>query len=217
MKRSGTRKAILANILLAVLHAIFVAGLVRDQTSTLFRQMVPFYFLISAVVLLIYHRPWDRRSMLILSMLFIASLGMAAAEAHTGKIFGELSFGEGLGPKLFSTPVTIGLVWLVLVYGTGHVVWRANIKAPWMELTGAGIITFIDYLIEPVANTFGWWSREGGKIPSLNFIGWFYISFAFLFLFFRYMKKEPNPVAVPLLALQTMFFAVLNITWFMKP
>lgn len=217
MKRSGTRKATLAIILLAALHAIVVTGLVWDQTSTLFRQIVPFYFLASAAILLIFHRPWDKRSMLILSILFIASWGVAVAGADTGKIFGELTYGDGLGPKLSSAPLAIGLVWLMLVYGTAHVVWRANIKAPWMEVTGAGMITFIDYLMEPVANTLGWWSRDGGSIPLLNFIAWFYISFAFLFLFFRYMKIEPNEAAIPLLAFQTMFFTVLNIIWFMKP
>lgn len=215
MERPPRKNVTAAIIILAALYAVGIAGLSWESTTDWFRRLVPYQLMVSAALLFYFHPVWDKRSVIFFAIVFIGSFGIEVAGVHTGKIFGSYTYGDGLGLKLFSTPVLIGLNWLMLVYCTGHVVHRAGITKPWKEITGAGIMTFIDYLIEPVAVKYGWWSWFGTAIPALNFIAWFYISLVFLFIFFRMNVERRNPVAIPLIAFQTIFFAVLNMIWFM--
>ena len=55
------------------------------------------------------------------------------------------------------------------------------------------------------------WQWPGGVVPLQNYIAWFLISFALLILFQYLRFDKRNPVAAPVLALQVLFFGILNL------
>jgi putative membrane protein len=214
MERQERQRVKISILALAALYSVGVAGLLWPLTQDLFRWLVPLNLLISALILFLNHRDWKKPVLLFFFIVYLASYFIEVAGVHSGKIFGRYSYGDGLGLKMFSTPLIIGLNWLMLVYCTGNLVVRIGIGGPWKALTGAAIMTFVDYLLEPVAVQFNWWSWEGQRIPTLNFIAWFYLSFLFLSYFFRVKGDMKNPVAPWLLLLQAAFFALVNIGTF---
>ncbi len=209
--RKKNYRLIVSMVLLAFTYVICFFGMVSNSFPEIFRYLVPFTILLSVVVLCIFHQSWNRGVIFTLTIVIVAGFGIEAAGRHTGLIFGSSSFGNSLGWKLFDTPLIIGVNWLLLVYITHVAVRQIGIERPWIELTAAAIITALDYLMEPVAIRYDLWHWENNIIPVQNFFAWFYISF-FMQLFFNQMKPvKENQVAIPLLVLQIVFYAALNI------
>ena len=66
----------------------------------------------------------------------------------------------------------------------------------------------------PYVSTFWHWS--GGEIPLQNYAGWFLVGLIIQAVFAVVLKKEEandrlNPMALPVLAVQLLFFAALNL------
>jgi putative membrane protein len=131
---------------------------------------------------------------------------------NTGQVFGFYTYGTALGIKLWATPLLIGVNWLILVYCTGVFLETFNLKSQWLfSALGAGILLGLDFLIEPVAIRFNYWSWFEGVIPIQNYLGWYIFSF-FLFLFFSGLNfNKKNKAAVVLLFAQLCFFLALNL------
>ena len=132
---------------------------------------------------------------------------------NTGLVFGGYTYGKALGIKLWATPLMIGVNWMILVYSAGVFLEQFKLKSSVLfAILGALILTAIDFLIEPVAVRFDYWSWNEGIIPVQNYIGWYLFSFL-LFMLFRKMNfKKENKAAILLLFVQALFFLILNIT-----
>jgi len=130
---------------------------------------------------------------------------------NTGLIFGDYSYGEALGLKVLSTPLLIGVNWLILIYCTGVLLEYFKLKNSIIfSLIGALILLGIDFLIEPVAIRFNYWSWSGGQIPLQNYIGWYIFSFLLFFVFKGLDFNKNNKAAIVLLFAQIGFFLGLN-------
>lgn len=198
-------------LLLVLFYMVGIAGLLHPATTLLFHQLVPFNILLSLIVLFYFHHKWYQQAILSMLMIVIAGFLIELAGIHTGNIFGKYHYGNSLGWKLSDTPLIIGLNWLLLVYITHVAVRKIGIGKPWIELTAAALMTALDYLIEPVAMKYDFWDWDSGAAPVQNFAAWFYLSF-FMQLFFNRVKPvQENEMAIPLLILQILFFAALNI------
>lgn len=209
--RKKNYRLIVSMVLLAFMYVICFFGTVSNSFPQIFRHLIPFTILLSAIVLFIFHQSWNSRMIFTLTIVIVAGFCIEAAGRHTGLIFGSFCFGNSLGWKFFDTPLIIGVNWLLLVYITHVAVRKIGINRPWIELTAAAIMTALDYLMEPVAMRHDLWHWENSIIPVQNFFAWFYISF-FMQLFFNQMKPvKENQVAIPLLVLQIIFYAALNI------
>lgn len=198
-------------VFISVIYLVGIIGLWNTSTRQLFQALVPFNILLSVIVLLHFHKTWNRIAIFSMMAIFFAGFLIELTGVHSGKIFGEYEYGASLGFKIYDTPLIIGLNWLLLVYITHFTVHQIGISRPWIELTAAGIMTAIDYLIEPVAIKYDFWHWKDSVIPLQNFVAWFYISF-FMQLFFNRVKPvQENKLAIPLLILQVLFFAAMNI------
>ncbi|MBK9792799.1 MAG: carotenoid biosynthesis protein [Sphingobacteriales bacterium] len=72
-------------------------------------------------------------------------------------------------------------------------------------------MTLLDVFIEPVAIRLDFWQWQNNVIPFQNYVAWYLISFL-LFLFFRRVNGAiQNRIAIIVLAIQFLFFAILNL------
>ena len=149
-----------------------------------------------------------------LFMLFIYLIGFVVEliGVNTGVIFGAYEYGYVLGPKVFHTPIIIGINWIIMVYGglilVHQIIPHRSILLK--SLCTAALMVAIDFILEPVAMHYGFWSWSIGDAPIANYIAWFVISCIISMITLRLKMEEDNWVAVFGLLCITVFFILLN-------
>jgi uncharacterized membrane protein len=132
---------------------------------------------------------------------------------NTGWLFGAYAYGPVLGPKVWSTPLLIGVNWYIVTAICNEVVWRL-LPQRTPNLLGAALAalgcTALDYLIEPGAIDLGYWTWADGLPPFKNYMDWFGVSFVISLAYPRLMRPAlRNSFAPWLLGLQVLFFGVM--------
>jgi len=188
-----------------------VVGLTFPFTRNFFRELIGFSLALSLVLMLYFHKPWNKPFILASFIVAISGFLLEAWGVNTGKIFGHYNYGDALGPTFMDTPLLIGLNWWMLIYIVAQV--TENLKVPvGVRLTlGALIMVGYDVVMEPVATATGMWDWNAQPVPFQNYLAWFVISFVFLSVFRIFKLRYNNPVAAILLGAQTGFFVLLNI------
>lgn len=144
---------------------------------------------------------------------------------NTGFLFGNYSYGEVLGFKIFGVPLLIGMNWFVVVYCSVILIESLNAWAkqryaglinPSFEkwsliIDGALVATLFDWLMEPVAVKLGFWKWNTPEIPFLNYTCWFAISALLIALMQKMPFDRKNHFAVHLLCIQALFFLTLRL------
>ncbi|HZG01502.1 MAG TPA: carotenoid biosynthesis protein, partial [Chitinophagales bacterium] len=69
----------------------------------------------------------------------------------------------------------------------------------------------LDVLMEPVAVKFGMWGFDKNRVPLVNYIAWFVISFPLILLFLNLKAKVRNELAPYAFCVITGFFLVANL------
>jgi uncharacterized membrane protein len=196
---------------------VYISGLVGmlSPYRAWFVALTPANLLLSAAVLW-WHQPLQHRRLTTWAIgAFLIGFGSEVIGVNTGLIFGDYTYGNVLGPKLWATPLLIGINWYLVTYVVNEAVWRI-VPPTTSHLLGATLgalgCTALDWLIEPVAIGLGFWSWVGGVPPLQNYWGWFWVSLVVSLAYARLMNPGlRNPFAPWLLALQVFFFGVL---WF---
>ena len=164
----------------------------------------------AAVLLLYFQEPKSLKNWIGFAGIALAGFVTELIGVNTQRLFGNYTYGDTLGIKLWNTPLTIGLNWLVLIYCIASL--SKNIRDHWyFPLIGAATMVAFDWIMEPVAIATGMWSWANDQIPLKNYTDWFLIS-GFLFLMLRILKIElNNRIASVLIAMQLVFFLTLNL------
>lgn len=206
----GVMKYRVLTILIIVWYLGGIVGFLIPEMKPLFQLLTPVGLVISAVLLMYFHDPKNLKSWLFFAGNALFCFVVELIGVNTQFLFGNYQYGIALGFKLWSTPVVIGLNWLVLVYCIATL--TKTIRDRWyFPLVGATAMVAFDWIMEPVAIATGMWSWEGGNIPIKNYLDWFLVS-GFIFLMIRILKVEfNNRIAGLLFAMQILFFLVLNI------
>ncbi|HZL09281.1 MAG TPA: carotenoid biosynthesis protein [Prolixibacteraceae bacterium] len=199
-----------AKIIVILWYLVGIAGFMIHPLRPLFQQLTSFGMVVAAVLLLYFQEPKNTKSWLVFSCIAVLGFVAELIGVNTQFLFGHYEYGNALGFKLWNTPLTIGLNWLVLIYCIAAL--AKNIRDHWyFPLIGAFVMVAFDWLMEPVAIAIGMWTWEGGSIPLQNYIDWFLIS-GFIFLMIRILKVElNNRIAGVLFVMQLVFFLTLNI------
>lgn len=129
---------------------------------------------------------------------------------QTGVLFGDYSYGQALGPKLFDVPVIIGVNWLAIVLASIGVVGYFKLGNWASALLAGGLSTTMDYLIEPVAIKYDFWSWNSHSIPIWNYICWFAFCTIFAYLCINWWGKM-NKTGAGLYLIWLLFFGILNL------
>lgn len=208
----GLQSADLSIAVLSVLYLVGIVGILLPIHPN-FILLTPLNLLVSVGLVLWYHGEWQRKTVLYLLIAYLAGFGAELFGVQTGLLFGDYAYGRVLGPKIWGTPLMIGVNWLMLGYCAGIL---SNTllghRSFWLRGTLAALMMVgLDVMIEPVAMAYGFWSWEGDVVPLQNYLGWLAVALPLEVLFAYWHPARHNKVAVALFCLQIIFFAALLI------
>jgi len=205
-------KTIICSFFMVLFHLVGLYGFLNPELEVLFQALVPYHLLLMLTLLVVSTGDFTVNIRNFAIIVYLAGFFIEVVGVNTGLIFGCYSYGEALGVKLFSTPLLIGVNWLVLVYCTGVFLEQFKLESSLVfSLIGALILLSLDFLIEPIAIRFDYWSWAGGEIPLQNYVGWYIFSFLLFWIFRGLEFQKQNKAAIVLLFAQAFFFLVLNI------
>jgi len=205
-------KTIICSLFMVLFHLVGLYGFLNSELEVLFKALVPYHLLLMLALLVVSTGDYAVNIRIFAIIVYLSGFFIEVAGVNTGLIFGNYSYGDALGLKLFSTPLLIGVNWLILVYCTGVFLEQFKLNSSLLfSLLGALILLGIDFLIEPIAIRFDYWSWTGGEIPLQNYLGWYVFSFLLFGIFRRLDFQKQNKAAIVLLFAQAGFFLALNI------
>lgn len=195
-------------ITLVVIHLAGIIG-INTAYKDLFLTLTPINLLISAFLLFLNHRDYNKSFYIFCIVIFSIGYLVEVIGVSTGIIFGNYSYGKTLGFKLLDVPVIIGINWLILVYCIGVIFNKLNLPILLKSLIGASLLVVLDFFIEKVAIKYDFWSWSQTNVPLQNYIAWFILSFILLLIFNLFRFKTENRMAQSLFIIQLVFFVTL--------
>ncbi|MHA8050936.1 carotenoid biosynthesis protein [Aquirufa sp. ROCK-SH2] len=192
---------------LIVLYAAGLIGMNVAETSATFISLVPLTLWFTGFICIYFFPKTDFKSYAILALIAISAWFLEVVGVSTGKIFGSYQYGNTLGFKIKDVPLTIGINWLILVIATNAVVeeWGIGGKIGKAAL-GAGLMTALDLIIEPVAIHFDFWHWQNEQVPIQNFGAWWLASFFFHWIYISENLGSKSSLFRLIALLQFMFF-----------
>lgn len=175
--RSLSGKVKTITLLLAAFYSVGVAGISISQTREIFILIIPFVVLFSFLFLLLFHEPvFNGKTASAFIAIALATWIIEAAGVSTGKIFGDYTYGTGLGIKLAGTPLLIGINWLFLAYCTA-IIGQSLVKGKVERIVISSVLMVAyDFAMELVAPFLGMWLFSSGTAPLKNYLAWFAIA-----------------------------------------
>ena len=201
-----------ATLILIIIHLVGIIGLSIPKSQPLFLDLTPLNLLISAFILFSFHKNWNRSFYIFIFSVFIISFSVEALGTKTGVIFGDYAYTSVLGPRIFNTPLMIGVNWVLLIYTAGTVVDRLRAGLFPKAILASGFLVVYVFALEPIAIQLKFWIWENNRVPLHNFVAWFCVSFILLLLFYRLPISRKNSMALNLLLIHLAFFVTLSFT-----
>lgn len=141
----------------------------------------------------------------------LVTLCLEIVGVATSLVFGAYTYGQTLGLKLLGVPLLIGINWTIIIMGIAQVA-VGMLKKPLLAAFATAIFTVVfDYVMEPVAIAFDYWTWAEGDIPLQNYIAWFCIAFVFALLFAQHKLTTTNKVPTLIVGIQFVFFTGLRV------
>ncbi len=196
-----------------ILYTVGIVGILMPIHPD-FILLTPLNLLVSIGLVLWHHDGWERKTVAYLLLAYAVGFLAELFGVQTGLLFGDYAYGAVLGPKVWGTPLMIGVNWVMLGYCAG-VCSNALLgeRSFWLRGTLAALLMVgLDVLIEPVAMAYGFWSWEGDTVPLRNYLGWLAVALPLELLFAYWHPRLRNKVGVALFLLQLVFFASLLIS-----
>jgi len=197
-------------------HIVGFIGFYTPFLQPYFQRLVPFHLLLMAVILILNHTNKDKRFWGFFIGVTITGYLIEVIGVKTGWIFGNYTYGQTLGFKIFDVPLMIGINWALLVYATGYMMKLTPFKTDFLKsLGGACLLVLLDIWLEQVAVVFDYWSWQSNDIPFQNYFGWFVFSFLMLKFFYLFkfdQQQQQGTLAMAIYTLQLLFFIGLNLT-----
>jgi putative membrane protein len=192
-------------------HLVGLIGLSVASARPFFLHLVPFHLLLMTLVVFFSYDGVNRKFLLFFLLMFITGFAVEWFGAHSGRLFGNYTYGKTLGFAIDGIPLIMGINWFLLIYSTGISLQYLKIKSIWIRVpAGALLLIILDILIEPVAGRLNYWRWAGNTAPPENYACWFIISLILLFVFEKFNLKKQNIVGPAILACQFIFFAALQ-------
>lgn len=131
---------------------------------------------------------------------------------QTGFPFGNYQYLNNLGPKVIEVPILIGVNWFLMAYASRVWVniWFKNHLA--QAFAASILMVIVDFFIEPISASLGFWRWENDIIPVENYFGWLGVSFLVQVLFPQSLQNASNSIAKWYLPMIFLFFLILNFT-----
>lgn len=199
-----------AILLLSIVHVVGIVGLL-SPVSEYFRLLTPFTLILSGFVLWLGHRDHSKDFYFFALFVFAFGFVIEFLGVRYGILFGNYAYGSSLGPKLMGVPVIIGLNWLLIIYCVGALTESLNLPITIKILLGSALAIAIDWLIEPVAMQYDFWTWKAGVVPIQNYLGWFFTSSIMLAGYHLLKVRADLRMALPYYFIQVFFFLIINL------
>ncbi len=147
---------------------VYISGSIGFVVNpSFFSPFTPYTLLLTCFVFLIHSPLADKK--FIVAFFSIAFMGfiIEVVGVKTGLIFGQYSYGNGLGYKFLNVPLVISINWAMLICAGIIVVSRIFANKITVLVVAALLVTLIDSIIEQVAPKLDFWQFEGG-LPDLQ-------------------------------------------------
>lgn len=197
-------------VVLIVFHFVGFCGLLSPYRD-LFMLLTPFNLILSAILLWRHHTSEIKPLIYFFGFTFTLGFFVEYLGVNFGFLFGSYSYGETLGIKLLNVPIVIGLNWMLIIYSLATVLDRTSIPTGAKIAIGSVLAVFMDWLIEPIAIQYDFWSWDEVSIPLQNYSGWLITSAVMLAAYYLLKVKSKNKMALPLYIVQASFFALLQL------
>jgi putative membrane protein len=216
-----------ATAIAILFHSIGLIGILGFNSDFIIRS-TPLNLLLMFSLVIYTQEKKNIAFIIFIAACFITGMAVELIGTSTGWLFGEYSYGTSLGPGIKKVPFIIGVNWFIIMYCCGIAMntllsrlveklseqtgqSSGKIKLLSVVIDGATLAVFFDWIMEPAAVKLGYWQWLGnGEIPLYNYICWFVVSMALLFIFHKLSFNKRNKFAVNLLLIQAMFFLLLR-------
>jgi putative membrane protein len=216
-----------ATVIALFFHIIGIVGILIFENKFIIK-CTPVNLLLSFLLLVWTQEKKNKYFYFFIVICFVTGMLAEIIGVNTGMLFGDYSYGQVLGLKLFEVPLIIGVNWFIIIYccGSGiHYILNEltgkltdqsktpakSLKALSVIIDGASLAVAFDWLMEPVAIRLGFWKWNGnGSIPLYNYVCWFFISLLLLIVFHFWNFNKQSKFSVNLLLIQSMFFLLLR-------
>ncbi|WP_319589550.1 carotenoid biosynthesis protein [uncultured Draconibacterium sp.] len=199
-------------LFLIIFYAVGITGLSISATRPFFIYLTPFALLLSSFIVALFHSKFSAKTIVVFIFIYAASFIVELIGVNTGSIFGNYTYGHGLGVKLVNTPLIIGLNWLLLVYVSNSVM-ELTTWNPVVKVFGASFLLLVyDVLLEQVAPQFAMWTFSESAVPVQNYVAWFLLALLFSLVINLLKINIKNRIAPVVFGIQALFFAALLLT-----
>lgn len=161
----------LAGVLI-ILHVVGIFG-IQSGSREWFLDLTPVNLLLTFFIVLLSMQKANALPLIALVVLsFLGGFGAEYIGVHTGLLFGDYAYGEGLGPAWEGIPYAIGMNWAMLILITRSLSNQISNNRWIQPIIGAFLMVVLDLWMEPVAPILDYWSFNG-VAPFSNYAGWF--------------------------------------------
>ncbi len=150
-----------------------------------------------------------KKNVLTFLIIFSGGFLIELIGTKTGYLFGNYQYGDVLGLKLANVSVIIGVNWYAIVLASSNLVRKLNAPLIFQAFLAALLAVLLDFVIEPIAVKYGFWTWKNDIIPLYNYLTWFVFAFIFSWI---YLKNSiaVNKTAVWLYFIWLAFFIILS-------
>lgn len=190
-----------------VFYVVGIIGFSIKYTYSIFIHLTPVVLLMSLALLFYYDRNnITTKKILFYVFIYISSLFIEMYGVNTGILFGDYTYGKGLGIKIVETPILIGINWVLMIYITSSIFTKLKPNFISQVIIPSSLMIGYDIIMERAAPKIDMWSWANDTIPLQNFLMWG--GLAILFHSIRYILKIEikNKMATPIFIAQVLLF-----------
>lgn len=192
--------------ILIIFHIIGVLLFVKSNTAS----DLTWVNLSLCATLVFLTEKWNLNTIITFLIIVVGGFLIELVGTKTGWLFGSYEYGAVLGWKLFGVSLVIGINWYAVVLASSNIARLFKTSYLIQAIISGALCVGIDFLIEPVAIKFGFWSWEGNEIPLFNYITWFVFAVLFSYTYLK-QSKIVNKTAQWLFFIWITFFIILAI------
>lgn len=196
---------------LIIFYFVGIAGFLIPYTRGVFELLISVSILINLFLLFLFHKPINLKQIVFFLAIMLFTFIIEAIGVNTGVLFGEYVYGNSLPGKLFGTPLLIGANWLLLSYGAVSFIRTIPVLRKVLPVLVGILMTFFDFIMEPVAMKTDMWTWSFNSIPVNNYVMWFTVSVILAAAFELFKIETVNKIATRIFFFQLIFFIVLNL------
>ena len=186
-------------------------GMLSDQNE-FFLSTTPYVLSLTLLLLILNHNLSSKKSKIGLMLIFLFGLIVELLGVNYGLFFGDYSYGDNLGSKIYGVPYVIGFNWVLLIIATGSVSDKLiKGKEVYKIIFASFLMVLIDLLMEKSAPKLDFWEFVISPVPFSNYLWWFIFSLCFQYIFFKKVKTKEYNLSSNILVIQFIFFGMLAV------